>query len=416
MRSDVRLSTTFSTTQNAHQVGLLVTLEGDAPARRAPINVALVLDRSGSMSGEPLAAARAAATRFAGFLTAEDRLSIVAFDDEVRTVFGPAAGGDPAAEQAVARIQEGGSTNLSGGWLKGLQHARSGLVEGTNRVVLLTDGQANQGIVDVSQLVGMAANGSAERVTTTCIGFGAHFNEDLLEPMARAGGGNYWFVESNDQMAGIFESEIEGLVALSAQNVEVEITLTHPRAAGVTFLQSYPIETTPAGGWRVVLGDLYATSPRPLGLRFHVEDVAQLGTVQVAQVRIEADVVTAAGIAHRTVIMPVMANLDGADHVEPVVEQTFLRFQAAKAREEAIRLADEGDLGAAARTLRDATLGCSAHLSVPAIAEEVADLRAQAVRLEERSYSAMDRKYDSARAMAARDMKVGYVDKMRRKR
>ena len=417
MRSDIRLSTTFSTTQNAHQVGLLVTLESDTPVRRAPINVALVLDRSGSMAGEPLAAARAAAARFAGFLRAEDRLSIVAFDGEVRTVFGPAAGGDPAAGQAVAAIQPGGSTNLSGGWLKGLQLARAGLVEGTNRVVLLTDGQANQGIVDPDQLVGMAAGGSAaDRVTTTCIGFGAHFNEDLLEPMARAGGGNYWFVESNDQMAGIFESESAGLVALAAQNVEVEVTLTHPRAAGVTFLQSYPVETTPAGGWRVVLGDLYATSPRPLGLRFHVEDVAALGPVQVAQVRIEADVVTEQGIEHRVVMMPVMANLDGADHVEPVVEQTFLRFHAAKAREEAIRLADEGDLGAAARTLRDATQACMAYASDPGIAEEVEDMRAQAVRLEEESYSALDRKYVSARAMAGRDMKVGYVEKMRRSR
>jgi Ca-activated chloride channel family protein len=259
MRSDVKLSTTFSTTQNAHQVGLLVTLEGDAPVRRAPINVALVLDRSGSMAGEPLAPARAPAARFAGFIRAEHRLSIVALDDEARTVFGPAAGGDPAAEPAVARTQPGGSTNLSGGWLKGLAHARAGLVEGTNRVGLLTDGQANQGVVEPSRLVRMAADGSAQRVTTTCIGFGAQFNEDLLEPMARAGGGNYWFVESNDQMAGIFESEIEGLVALAAQNVEVEVTLTHPRAAGVTFLQSYPVETTAAGGWRVVLGDVYAT-------------------------------------------------------------------------------------------------------------------------------------------------------------
>jgi hypothetical protein len=133
-------------------------------------------------------------------------------------------------------------------------------------------------------------------------------------------------------------------------------------------------------------------------------------------VRIEADVVTEEGIEHRVVMMPVMANLDGTDHVEPVVEQTFLRFQAAKAREEAIRLSDEGDLGAAARTLRDATQACMGYANDPAIAEEVQDLEAQAIRLEARSYSAMDRKYDSARAMAARDMKVGYIGKMRRSR
>jgi hypothetical protein len=182
----------------------------------------------------------------------------------------------------------------------------------------------------------------------------------------------------------------------------------------VTFLQSYPMQTTPAGAWRISLGDLYATSPRPVGLVFHVEDVAALGEVQVAQVKIEADVVTATGIEHRTIVMPVVANLDGADHVEPTVETTFLRFQAARAREEAIRQADAGDYEAAAAGLRDASLACLSHASAPGIAEEIDDLRAQARRLEAGTYSAMDRKYDSARAMAARDQKLAYVEKMRR--
>ena len=66
-----------------------------------------------------------------------------------------------------------------------------GLVEGTKRVVLLTDGQANVGLVERSQLLGLAEAGAGHRVSTTCIGFGAHYNEDLLEAMARAGGGNY---------------------------------------------------------------------------------------------------------------------------------------------------------------------------------------------------------------------------------
>ena len=169
--------------------------------------------------------------------------------------------------------------------------------------------------------------------------------------MARAGGGNYWYVESADQMAGIFEGEIEGLVALAAQNVEVEVRLVHPRVAGVSFLQSYPVEQSAEGGWRVALHDLYAGSPRALGLVFHVEDVRELGKVALGEVRVEADVVTAAGIEHRTTVMPVLANLDGEDRVEPTVEQTFLRFQAARAREEAVRRADGGDFNGAAASL-----------------------------------------------------------------
>ncbi len=416
MKTDVRLSTRFLTVQNAHQVGMLVSLEGGTAVRRTPINVALVLDRSGSMSGMPLEAAKTAAARFASFLAPQDRLSVVVFDDSVDTVFGPAAGGDPAAFDAIGRVEAGGSTNLSGGWLKGRKLVEKGCVEGTNRVVLLTDGQANVGIVDPDKLTGLARNGAGRRVTTTCIGFGPHFNEDLLEPMARAGGGNYWFVESNDQMAAIFQGEIEGLVALAAQNVEVEIRLTHPRVAGVSFMQALPVQQTPEGGWKVLLHDLYATSPQALGLRFHVEDVRELGPVQLGEVLIEADVVTEAGIEHRVTRMPVCANLDGEERVEPAVEHTFLRFEAARAREEAVRRADDGDFDGAAASLREAAADLMAAPPTPITAEEIEDLQAEAARLDQRQYEASDRKYNAARAMAGRDLKASYAERVSRRR
>ena len=416
MKSDVQLSTRFATTQNAHQVGMLVTLAGEAPTRRAPINVSLVLDRSGSMAGMPIVAARAAAERFASFLSPSDRLSVVAFDDIVETVFGPAPAGQPAAVAAIQSLTTRGCTNLSGGWLQGMQHVSASMMDGTNRVVLLTDGQANRGITGIPQLVTMARSARGNRISTTCIGFGADYNENLLEPMARDGGGNYWFVEAEDQMADIFLNEIEGLVALSAQNVSIETRLTHPAAAGVTFLQSMPVVTTPDGAWRVTLGDLYATSPRSLGIRFHVNDVAQLGKVEVARVRIEADVVTDEGITHRTTIMPVMANLDGSDHVEPVVEETFLRFEAARAREEAITLADQGDYDRASTVLREQIVACSVMADSANIADEIADLRQEAERLSQRQYSAMDRKYNAAMAMSSREGKEKYTRQLRQKR
>ena len=95
-----------------------------------------------------------------------------------------------------------------------------------NRVVLLTDGQANVGVVDPIKLIGLARAGAEKGVSTTCIGFGAAFNEQLLEPMGAAGAGNYWYVESYDQMAAIFQGEVEGLVSVAAQNVELEVRLT----------------------------------------------------------------------------------------------------------------------------------------------------------------------------------------------
>jgi len=416
MKADIRLSTRFLTTQNAHQVGMLVTLAGEARVTRPPINVALVLDCSGSMDGSPLEAAKEAAGRFASFLTERDRLSIVAFDDHVRTVFGPAPAGDPAALEALGRVHAGGSTNLSGGWLKGRKLVERELVQGTNRVVLLTDGQANAGIVDPDQLLGLAQAGAERGVSTTCIGFGAHFNEQLLEPMAAAGAGNYWYVESDDQMATIFQGEVEGLVSVAAQNVELEVRLTHPDVAGVTFLQSYPVETTPEGAWWVTLNDLYATSPRAIGIVFHVEDVQNLGKAALGEVRIEADVLSETGTEHRTVIMPVVANLDGEDRIEPGVEQTFLQFHSARAREEAIRRADRGDYHGAAASLREAVTQLSVCEGVPMIAEEIEDLAAEAARLDARQYEAVDRKYHGARAMANRDQKAEYARNVSRRR
>lgn len=414
MRADVKLSTRFLTTQNAHQVGLLVTATGEVPARRAPINVALVLDRSGSMTGPPLAAAKQAAARFVGFLGPDDRLSVVIFDDDVQTIFGPAAADDLAAGEAIARVFPGGSTNLSGGWLKGREHVAARLVEGTNRVVLFTDGIANAGITAVPELVGLARGAAGARVTTSCFGFGPSFNEELLREMSAAGGGNWWYIETLDRMGPIFDEEIEGLVALAAQNVTVEIRLLHPRTQGVTFLQDYPVQRTPEGSFVASLGDLYATSPRSLGLIFHVEDVAALGETQVGEVRLSADVVSAAGIEHRVITMPVVANLDGADHAEPTVERTFVRFETARARREAVERADRGDVTGAARVLDQAAEKLSAWDHDPGLHEESIDLREEARRLEREGWAAADRKYHRAREHAVRDEKQAYIAKMAR--
>ncbi|MBA3317723.1 MAG: hypothetical protein H0T50_06475 [Gemmatimonadales bacterium] len=138
--------------------------------------------------------------------------------------------------------------------------------------------------------------------------------------------------------------------------------------------------------------------------------------MQLGEVRVEADVVTEVGIEHRTTVMPVVANLDGADHVEPTVEQTFLRFEAARAREEAVRRADRGDYDGAAASLRATARNLAACPAGPGLAEEIEDLEANAARLDERQYDASDRKYQGARAMAARDLKAEYAQRVSRRR
>jgi len=414
MRPNVQVSSRFVTSQNIHQIGLLIEVGAHQPPRRAPINVALVPDRSGSMSGPPLEAAKRSAMRFVELLDQNDRLAITVFDDQVTTIFGPASAGEHLAGQSLTRVQPGGTTNMSGGWLKGREHVQAALVEGTNRVVLFTDGLANQGITSPPELVALARGAAAQRVSTSCIGFGANFNEDLLREMSRAGGGNYWYVEAADTMADIFAEEIEGLVVLAAQNLTVTIRLAHPHIAGVSLLQRFPTQRADDGTWTVTLGDLYATSPKSLGLIFHIENATELGPTKVAEVRLSADTVTGAGIEHQVITMPVVANLDDADHVEPTVERTLIQFGAARAREDAMQHAENGDLDTAAQTLADASARLEPHPSDPRVAEEIEDLRAESERLHSHEYSALDRKYHDARRHAVWENKQAYVRKMSR--
>jgi hypothetical protein len=134
--------------------------------------------------------------------------------------------------------------------------------------------------------------------------------------------------------------------------------------------------------------------------------VREIGKVQLAEVRVEADVVIKTGIEHRTTVMLVQANLEGEDHVEPTVEQSFIRFYVAKAREEALRLADRGDFDGAAASLGAAKAALAACPPSPLVAEEIEDLAEQTARMRARLYEARDRKYQSARAKVSRRRKV----------
>jgi len=417
MQSNLKLSTRFLTAQGAHQVRMLVSVKGEAPPDRPPINLSLVLDRSGSMSGPPLDEAKRAAARFAGYLGDGDRLAVVVFDERVDTIFGPQAADGQSARHAIEQVYSGGTTNLSGGWLEGRTHVQSGLVDGTNRVVLLTDGQANVGITELGRLAELARGAQQERVSTTCIGFGRHFNENLLRAMSDGGAGNFWYIESEDQMTSVFDEEIEGLVSLAAQNLKVAVRLSDPRVQGVTFVQDYPMQRTESGDWVTAVGDLYGTAGRALGLVFHVENVEQLGSVRLGEVEVAADVLTPEGVEHRVLTMPVVANLDETDHVEPEVESTLVRFEAARARREAVERADRGDFDAAASMLQAAASYLMPFAAAPDVQDDVEDLEAEAERMKARDYDAeVDRKYHMARGMAARDMKAAYMDKIARQK
>jgi len=190
MQASVRLDHALVAVESEHHVHLMLDLlVPDAPAERAPLALALVIDRSGSMAGPKLETARRCASWLVGRLSGQDRLALVDFDDRVR-LLAPLGPPEPSRlGPAIAAIQEGGTTNLSGGWLKGLEQLR-GSSEPARKILLLTDGHANQGITDRARLAELARSAHALGVGTATIGMGADFDEERLTAMADAGGGN----------------------------------------------------------------------------------------------------------------------------------------------------------------------------------------------------------------------------------
>src|SRR5678815_1496774 len=155
--------------QQGFIVRALLKLEGKAPTpdNRIPLNLSVVLDRSDSMAGDKLAAARDAAAMLVQRLHPTDTVSVVAYDDEVITVAEPATGETQATlPNQIQHIQAGGSTNLSGGWLRGRELvARLKREGGVNRIVLLTDGLANAGITEPDKLLGLCRNACGSGIT-----------------------------------------------------------------------------------------------------------------------------------------------------------------------------------------------------------------------------------------------------------
>ena len=167
----------------------------DAPAdlpQRNPLNLSLVIDRSGSMSGKPLAEARRCAEFVLDGLLPTDRLSLVVYDDGVDTLVPavPIADGREVIRRAIRQIADGGSTNLHGGWHQGvatlLPHVSPQRI---SRVILLSDGCANAGLVDPQAIWAQCVEFAGAGIGTSTYGLGSGFNEELMIGMARAGHG-----------------------------------------------------------------------------------------------------------------------------------------------------------------------------------------------------------------------------------
>jgi len=199
--------------------------ENSASAQRAPLDLALVIDRSGSMSGDPLKAALESSVRIIQGLRSDDRIAVVTFDDHVQVVQPLVAVGDAHdLVNRVRQIESGGSTALFDGWQEGVkQLAPFVKKERIARVILLTDGQANHGLVDEAKIFEHVAKAAGASITTSTVGLGHGFNETLLTGMAKAGEGAANFGQTADDLSEAFEEQFAILSNSFLRQVKITV-------------------------------------------------------------------------------------------------------------------------------------------------------------------------------------------------
>jgi len=194
---------------------------------RTPLNLCLLIDRSGSMEGVPLDYAKQACSYVVDLLSPNDVLSIVVFDETVEVLMSPQRVTDrQAVKNGIAQIAPGYTTNLYDGMVLAAQQLASFSESGrATRMVVLTDGEPTAGIKDFSALVGHAGDTKARGISCTFLGFGPEYNEELLASMAKKAGGNYYYIPEPQLIPEIFRTELEKLFTVATTNVELELKL-----------------------------------------------------------------------------------------------------------------------------------------------------------------------------------------------
>lgn len=247
------------------------TIQGRDIPRRA-VDLVLVLDRSGSMEGYKIDYAKKAVQELIETLGAEDRFGMVTYSDSAVTnlrLTPVTESNRHLMREAVAGVRDGGGTNLEEGLRMGMElltHSRG--ADRSGKVVLISDGLANQGITDPSDLGELASRATLEEFTVSAIGVGEDFNEFLMTHLADRGRGRYTYLDDPVRFAEVFMEEY-----FQSRNVvvsDLELSIELPEGVRLLHGSGYPIEHQ---GSRAVIrpGDMVSGQHRKIYLTLEMD-------------------------------------------------------------------------------------------------------------------------------------------------
>lgn len=361
---------------------------GAVGGSRTPMNLCLVIDRSGSMEGQPLEYVKQACSHVVDLLTPNDVLSIVTFEEMVEVLMPPqAVSNKDAVKAGISRLQAGNTTNLYDGISLAMQQVVQFIeTNRATRMIVLTDGDPTAGIKDYNALVTHAAELRNRGISVTFLGFGPDYNEELLAGMAKKAGGNYYYIPQPQLIPEIFRAELDKLMTTVARNVSLELKIARwvqmrapqqindgsmkmnlsdlERGSVIQQVIDLEFPNHPLGHYRVVSGqltyeDLLAGKTETVELDFEMEfssDSARYSTAVNPRVSQAAQIVASSKAIEKTVMGLKTGMITQMGAIQELQKTQALLLQDGRTSEAqevtmALRALQTGDQGAAEKTL-----------------------------------------------------------------
>jgi Ca-activated chloride channel homolog len=363
----------------AQRQNLAVTITAPSPPRDASIArpqlaLAIVIDRSGSMHGAAIANAKAAALSVLRQLDPRDAFTVVTYSSRSETVLPiqhATEANKASARTAIETIYDDGGTCISCGLANGASElARSPIAGGLRRILLISDGQANEGLYDRDELAQLATNQAARGISISTVGVGLDFDEATLRRLAEVGRGNYYFVEDTVALSAMFSRELGEL----GHTIASEVRLVATASPGVQIEQAYGYPMTRSGDSVVVpIADLRAGETRKVVFRIALaagqEGPRSLVQVDLGWHRVSDGAQRAArAIAEADVVIDPRA-VEAS--VDPTTMQAVEKALSARALEEAAAAYEISGLDGARQVLE--TRARAVRAAAPTIGADAAE-------------------------------------------
>ncbi len=321
---------------------------------RKPLNLSIAIDRSGSMSGQPMEEAKKCASMIVNSLKGSDRISVITYDDNADIIVSSTkAVNKIEILRAIERIRSGGMTDLHSGWLLAAEQvARYKTENSINRVLLLSDGMANTGLTDQFEINSQCSELAETGVTTSTYGLGEHFNERLMVEMGRAGRGQSYYGQKVEDLEDPFREEFDLLSNTIAS--KLEIFVEYPDFVKLELLNNYngrdPLWKMPDLAYG---GEAWAL----FKLTIKQRDLQRSGRVDILRSHISYEDITGQRVQTpiRSIrLRPVNENAFGALVEDPIIRTRIQEVRAASLQDIARVAADRGDWGAVEHAIKQA--------------------------------------------------------------